>query len=78
MKVKSLLAVSLLAVSVTSAGALDVKDLEPCKAAAARYCERGDREASMVNLIRCGAALAVVAHRIGESCRVVLRRYGQL
>ena len=30
------------------------------------------------NLLRCGATLAQVSERVGESCRQVLRRYGQL
>ena len=33
---------------------------------------------SMSNLLRCGATLAANSHRVGEGCRVVLRRYGQL
>ena len=32
----------------------------------------------MSNLLRCGAALAPVSERVGERCREVLRRYGQL
>jgi hypothetical protein len=32
----------------------------------------------MSNLLRCGATLAAISHRVGEPCRVVLRRYGQL
>ena len=40
--VKSLLAVLLLGASFTAAGAIDVKDLVPCKPAASRYCDHGD------------------------------------
>jgi hypothetical protein len=57
---------------------LDVKELAPCKPAASRYCDRSDINASMTNLLRCGATLASVSNRVGEQCREVLRRYGQL
>ena len=76
--VKSLFAVLLLGVSCTAAGAVDVKDLEPCKPAASRYCDRGDGTLSVMNILRCGATLAAISRRVGEPCRVVLRRYGQL
>jgi len=76
--VKSLLAAILLGALTTAAGALDVKELAPCKPAAARYCDRGDHSMSMTNLLRCGAMLASVKERVGENCREVLRRYGQL
>ncbi len=75
---KSMLAVFLLGVSLTAASALDVKDLLPCKPAAARYCDRSERAASMGDLLRCGAKLAAVSFQVGERCREVLRRYGQL
>jgi hypothetical protein len=75
---KSLLAVILLGVSVTTASAIDLKDLLPCKPAAARYCDHYNRDASMSNLLRCGARLAAVSFRVGARCREVLRRYGQL
>jgi hypothetical protein len=76
--VKSLFAVLLLGASGSAAGAIDAKDLAPCKPAATRYCEHGDGTPSMSNLLRCGATLAAISHRVGEPCRVVLRRYGQL
>jgi hypothetical protein len=76
--VKSLFAVLLLGVSFTAAGAIDAKDLAPCKPAASRYCEHGDSSVSMTNILRCGATLAAISHRVGEPCREVLRRYGQL
>ena len=69
---------SLVAVSATAAEAIDVKELAPCKPAASRYCDHSDLSASMSNLLRCGATLAANSQRVGESCRVVLRRYGQL
>jgi hypothetical protein len=78
MMVKSLLAVVLLGGSFTAAGAIDVKDLAPCKPAASRYCDHGDGSVSMSNILRCGATLAAISHRVGEPCREVLRRYGQL
>jgi hypothetical protein len=75
---KSLFAVCLLGAFVTAAGAFDSKELAPCKPAAQRYCDRSDIEANMNNLLRCGAALAQVSEHVGERCREVLRRYGQL
>jgi hypothetical protein len=78
MMVKSLVAVSLFGTLVTAAEAIDVKELAPCKPAASRYCDHSDLSASMSNLLRCGAILASNSNRVGESCRVVLRRYGQL
>jgi hypothetical protein len=78
MMVKSLLAVLLLGGSFTAAGAIDAKDLAPCKPAASRYCDHGDGSVSMTNILRCGATLAAISHRVGEPCREVLRRYGQL
>ena len=76
--VKSFLAVMILGGSANVAGALDVKELAPCKPAASRYCDHADMTSSMSNLLRCGATLASNSHRVGEPCRVVLRRYGQL
>ena len=76
--VKSLLAVLCFGASVGAAGALDVKDLAPCKPAAVRYCDHADGAVSMGNILRCGATLAAISHRVGEPCREVLRRYGQL
>jgi len=78
MMVKSLLAACLLGVCATAADAIDAKELAPCKPAAQRYCDRGDTSESMTNLLRCGATLASMSQRVGEGCREVLRRYGQL
>jgi hypothetical protein len=75
---KSLLAALLLGGLSTGAGALDAKDLAPCKPAASRYCDRSDTSASITNLLRCGATLASVSNQVGAQCREVLRRYGQL
>jgi hypothetical protein len=66
-----------LGVSGSIAHALDMQDLAPCKPAAARYCDRGSGM-TWSNLIRCGATLAAHSFRVGDSCREVLRRYGQL
>ena len=75
---KSLLAVCFLGVFVTAASAVDLTELIPCKPAAARYCDHSDITASLSNLLRCGATLALISHRVGAPCREVLRRYGQL
>lgn len=66
-----------LAVSATAAGAIDMNELAPCRPAAAKLC---DRSAGMTftNMMRCGATLAANSHRVGEHCREVLKRYGQL
>jgi hypothetical protein len=66
-----------LGLSSTLAGALDMQDLAPCQPAAAKFC---DRTGGMTwsNLIRCGATLAAHSFRVGNSCRDVLKRYGQL
>jgi hypothetical protein len=66
-----------LALSTTIAGALDMQDLAPCKPAAARFCDRtGGMNWS--NLLRCSATLAAHSFRVGNGCRDVLKRYGQL
>jgi hypothetical protein len=74
---KSLLAFFLLALSVTAVGAVEMKDLAPCRPAAARFC---DRSGGMTwsNLLRCGATLAAHSFHIGNACRDVLKRYGEL
>ena len=70
-----LFAVFLLLFSAPVASAVDVKELTPCKPAAFRYCERGS---SMSDLLKCATTLASVSDRIGNQCRQVLKRYGQL
>jgi hypothetical protein len=75
---KSLLAASLLGAITTAASAVDVKDLAPCKPAAVRFCEQSGSGSTITNLLKCGATLASVSSRVGEDCRQVLRRYGQL
>jgi hypothetical protein len=76
--VKSLLVAVCFGMMVSAANAVDVADLMPCKPAAARYCDHSDAAFSIRNLLRCGAILAGLSHRVGEPCRAVLRRYGQL
>lgn len=78
MMLKSFVAAVFIGGFATAAGAIDYKDLTPCKPAAARYCDHGDGQVSMSNIMRCGATLAAISHRVGEPCREVLRRYGQL
>src|SRR5436190_10664591 len=74
---KCLVTASLFALSLTAANALDLNELRPCKPAAARYCDRSGGMTTS-NLLQCGATLASVSNRIGNECRQVLRRYGQL
>jgi len=74
---KSLLGLLFLGVSITTATAIDMKDLAPCRPAAARLCDRTGG-ITMANLVRCGATLAANSWKVGNSCREVLRRYGQL
>jgi hypothetical protein len=67
-------AVSLFA---TSANAIDLAELAPCRPAAAMLC---DRTGGMTwsNLLRCGATLAANSWRVSSRCRAVLHKYGQL
>jgi hypothetical protein len=74
---RSLFGLLLLGLSVTSANAIDMKELAPCRPAAARFCDRSGGM-TMANLLRCGATLAANSARVGNGCRQVLRRYGQL
>jgi len=77
-KMKAVLAgLLLLASSVTGARALDVNDLAACRPAAERFCDRSDGM-TFTNLLRCGATLAAHAFHLGNACRDVLKRYGQL
>jgi hypothetical protein len=63
--------------SVTAANAMDLAELAPCRPAAARLCERTGGM-TWSNLLRCGATLAAHSWRIGDDCRAVLKKYGQL
>jgi hypothetical protein len=67
----------LLGISATTASAIDLAELAPCRPAAARLCDR-DGGMTFSNLLRCGATLAAHSWRIGNSCRAVLKKYGQL
>jgi hypothetical protein len=62
---------------VTGANAIDLAELAPCKPAAAKLCDRS-AEMTWENLLRCGATLAAHSWHIGNECRAVLRKYGQL
>jgi hypothetical protein len=66
-----------LGLSATAANAIDLAELAPCRPAAARLC---DHSGGMTwsNLLQCGATLAAHSWRIGDDCRAVLRKYGQL
>jgi hypothetical protein len=74
---KAVVALFFLGLSAAIAQALDVEDLAPCKPAAARFCDRSGG-INWSNLLRCGATLAAHSFRVGNNCREVLRRYGQL
>jgi hypothetical protein len=67
----------LLGISATTANAIDLAELAPCRPAAARLCDR-DGGMTFSNLLRCGATLAAHSWRVGNSCRAVLKKYGQL
>ena len=75
--IKALCAFAFLGLTITAANAIDMKDLAPCRPAAAKLCDRTGGM-TMENLMRCGATLAANRWRVGNSCREVLRRYGQL
>jgi hypothetical protein len=61
----------------TSANAIDLAELMPCRLAAALLCDRSGGM-TWANLLRCGATLAANSWRVGSDCRAVLRKYGQL
>ena len=67
----------ILGLSTTMAGAIDMQDLAPCRPAAATFCDRSGGM-NWSNLLRCSATLVAHSFRVGNSCRDVLRRYGQL
>ena len=66
-----------LGLSATIAQAVDLQDFAACQPAAARFCDRAGGM-SWSNLLRCGATLATHGFRVGNGCRDVLKRYGQL
>jgi hypothetical protein len=67
----------LIGLSATAANAIDLAELAPCRPAAARLCDRG-AGITWSNLLRCGATLAAHSWRVGDECRAVLKKYGQL
>ena len=67
----------LLLAGAATAGALDLRDLMPCRTAAVRLCDRSQGMTTAA-LWRCGATLASHHHEVGRSCLAVLRRQGQL
>jgi hypothetical protein len=67
----------LLATGIGSAGAVELKNLMPCKSAAARLCDTSEG-LTVAALWRCGATLASRRHEVGHSCLTVLKKYGQL
>ncbi len=66
-----------LSLSATAANAIDLAELAPCRPAAAKLCEHSGGM-TWDNLLRCGATLAAHSWRVGDQCRAVLRKYGQL
>ena len=67
----------LLSLTASTAGAVDMRELAPCRPAAARLCDRAGG-LTMTNLLRCAATLAAAQANVGPRCREVLRKYGQL
>jgi len=75
---KTMIAASVLFAGLSpTAHAIDLAELAPCKPAAEKLC---DHAGGMTwdNLIRCGATLAAHSWHVGNECRAVLRKYGQL
>ena len=67
----------LLMAGMVTADAVDLKELQPCKPAAARLCDRS-QGMNLAALWKCGATLASRHHEVGQRCVDVLIRYGQL
>jgi hypothetical protein len=67
----------LLSLSAPAAEAFDLNALAACRPAAVRLCDHSEGM-TWGNLIRCGATLAANSLRVGDACRDVLKRYGQL
>ena len=61
----------------TSAGAIDMAELAPCRPAAQLLCDRTGGLTGE-NLLRCGATLAANSGRLSTGCIAVLVKYGQL
>jgi hypothetical protein len=67
----------LLGLCATAANAMDLAELAPCRPAAAKLCDRS-QGMTWTGLLHCGATLAAHSWRVGDECRAVLRKYGQL
>jgi hypothetical protein len=67
----------LLMLGTAATGAMDLKDLIPCRSAAVRLCDKTQGMTADA-LLRCGATLATHQHEVGRGCLAVLRRYGQI
>ena len=67
----------LLGFFATAANAIDLAELAPCRPAAAKLCDRS-AGLTWTSLLQCGATLAAHSWRVGDECRAVLRKYGQL
>ena len=61
----------------TSANAINLAELMPCRPAAALLCDRSGGM-TWANLLHCGATLAANSWRVGSECRAVLHKFGQL
>jgi hypothetical protein len=72
----SAIATFLFVAGAATAGAVDLKDLMPCKTAAARLCDRS-QGTDAAALYKCGATLASRHQEVGRRCLDVLKRYGQ-
>jgi hypothetical protein len=58
-----------------TAGAFDLKELMPCRSAAAGLCDRSQL-ITVTALWRWGTTLPTHRHEVGRGCRAVLRRHG--
>jgi hypothetical protein len=67
----------LLMMGNVTAGALDLKDLMPCRSAAARLCDKS-QGMTVDALWKCGATLVTHRHEVGRGCLAVLRKHGQI
>ena len=81
MTTTSAVAIVLLAAGLETVQASDltalVKEVMPCRAAAARLCDRS-QGITYAAFWTCGATLASQRHKVDARCVEVLRRHGQL
>ena len=75
--IRTSMATLLLASNIAIANAVDLKEFQPCRAAAAKLCDRS-QGTTVQALWKCGATLAARLSEVGPRCVVVLKRYGQL